>query len=303
MTSECLFDAYVMVDWSANSTPKRGRDSIWYCYIKRFRHGLRRLALNNPATRADAFRALQQLLHNSSERILVGFDFPNAYPQGFARLAGFNAKARPWRQIWDGLDDLIQDHPDNANNRYVVASALNKRISADSFPFWGCPQRHANPYLSTHKLHDYHQLSERRLCERFLPRTQPCWKLAYTGSVGSQTLLGIPIKKALRDDKQLRAVTRVWPFETGLAPPKRKHRIILAEVYPSLITVKPKPSQVKDALQVDAIARHFAKRDELGLLAKDFAGPPELSQEQQLMIVQEEGWILGAGTAHLRNNT
>ncbi|MCE3289702.1 MAG: cobalamin biosynthesis protein CbiG, partial [Caulobacter sp.] len=30
-----LFDAFVMVDWSASSTPKTGRDSIWIGVNKR----------------------------------------------------------------------------------------------------------------------------------------------------------------------------------------------------------------------------------------------------------------------------
>ena len=28
--SRNIFDAYLIVDWSANATPKRGADSIWY---------------------------------------------------------------------------------------------------------------------------------------------------------------------------------------------------------------------------------------------------------------------------------
>ena len=30
-----LFDSYVMVDWSAESRPKRGKDSIWLAHLRR----------------------------------------------------------------------------------------------------------------------------------------------------------------------------------------------------------------------------------------------------------------------------
>ena len=289
-----------MVDWSANSTPKRGKDSIWYCHLQRTVKGLRRIALENPATRTEALTMLRQLLlKNSEERILVGFDFPNAYPKGFAACAGFPDKPTPWRATWDGIDHLIQDAPDNANNRFEVAQRLNQSISGSTFPFWGCPANKAGDFLSPRKTHSYgEKLAERRLCETYLRSTQPCWKLAYTGSVGSQALMGIPVKKALRDDPELQRCTRVWPFETGMAAPNRKYRIILAEIYPSILKVVPKPGQIKDALQVEAVVRCFAKRDEQGLLEQDFRGPDELTQAQKQMLIEEEGWILGAGTLH-----
>lgn len=290
-----------MVDWSANSTPKRGKDSIWYCHLRRTRRGLRRITLANPATRHEALQALQRILQksagNPSERLLVGFDFPNAYPKGFAASVGF--QGTPWRAAWDGISDLIEDAADNGNNRFAVAKALNQRISATPFPFWGCPVTQAGDFLSPRKTHNYHEnLAERRLCESYLPSTQPCWKLAYTGSVGSQALMGIPVKKALRDDAKLQHCTRVWPFETGLSAPDSKTRIVLSEIYPSILKVTAKPPQIKDALQVEAVVRCFAARDEQGLLAKDFCGPEELTNEQKQVIIEEEGWILGAGTLH-----
>lgn len=294
-----MFDSYVMVDWSASSVPKLGKDSIWYCHLKRTARGLRRIALVNPPTRSAALDALRRLLLNSrDDRILLGFDFPNAYPQGFAARAGFSGKTRPWRAVWDGISELIEDAPDNRNNRFAVAKQLNLRISATTFPFWACPAAQADDVLlSPRKTLPYTaELPERRLCERYLPTTQPCWKLAYNGSVGSQALMGIPVKKALRDDPQLCGVTRVWPFETGLAAPRSDYRIILAEIYPSILKVSAAPGQIKDALQVEAIVRCLAARDESELLAYDLCGPQELSASQRQMIEDEEGWILGAGT-------
>ena len=37
--STALFDTYVMVDWSAESRPKRGADSIWLARLQRCADG------------------------------------------------------------------------------------------------------------------------------------------------------------------------------------------------------------------------------------------------------------------------
>jgi len=298
--SRSIFDAYLIVDWSANATPKRGADSIWYCLIQRHGHGLRRGHLCNPATRHQARDEIADILKNltaDGQRVLAGFDFPNGYPAGFARAAGFAGP--PWRAVWDGLDALIQDGANNVNNRFAVAAALNERISGGPFPFWGCPSHRQNAVLSARKTHAYDEkMRERRHCEAWLPRSQPCWKLYTTGSVGSQSLVGIPVLKALRDDPELAPKTLVWPFETGLAPPDpgQPWQIILAEVYPSILKIKAKTGEIKDAVQVETIARYLARRDGRGELAGDLAGPDSLSRMDRALIGDEEGWILGAGT-------
>ena len=54
-----------------------------------------------------------------------------------------------------------------------------------------------------HRGHDGGNLAEKRLIDTWMTGAQPCWKLAYTGSVGSQALTGIPVVRALRDDPRL----------------------------------------------------------------------------------------------------
>ena len=295
-----LFDAYIVVDWSANRTPKCGADSIWRAVYRRTPRGLRRSGLSNPPTRQQAAEDLEgQLLRllRAGSRILVGFDFPNAYPKGFARAAGFSGP--PWRAVWDGLAGMICDGPDNDNNRFAVASELNRRISGRGFPFWGCPQHLADATLTVRKGGPYGgtALAERRLCERYLPSTQPCWKLFTTGSVGGQALTGIPVKRRLRHHPELGPHTLVWPFETGMTGNfDPACRIVLAEVYPSILKVQPGPGEVKDAVQVCETAKLFAARDREGQLARDFAGPDELTTAERRLVEREEGWILGAGT-------
>ncbi|MBT3372854.1 MAG: cobalamin biosynthesis protein CbiG [Rhodospirillaceae bacterium] len=240
-------------------------------------------------------------LSAKGQRVLAGFDFPNGYPRGFANLAGFSGidDGAVWRAVWDGLDGLIRDGVDNSNNRFEIAAALNERISGGPFPFWGCPGHRQSATLSSRKTHAYDQKTpERRHCEAWLPRSQPCWKLYTTGSVGSQSLMGIPVLKALRDAPELAAQTLVWPFETGLGPPppEPSWQIILAEVYPSILKIETRKDEIKDAVQVETIARHLAARDARGALVEDLSGPKSLSAEVRAMVEAEEGWILGAGT-------
>ena len=54
-----MFDSFVIVDWSAASQPKMGRDSIWICAVDR--DGAERL-VENPRTRHSAKHLLGELL-------------------------------------------------------------------------------------------------------------------------------------------------------------------------------------------------------------------------------------------------
>ena len=86
-----LFDAYIVVDWSAANTRRTGRDSIWYTVYRRQGGRLRRRALRNPPTRAGAIETLASILARlaaAGQRVLVGFDFPFGYPDGTARRLG-----------------------------------------------------------------------------------------------------------------------------------------------------------------------------------------------------------------------
>jgi precorrin-8X/cobalt-precorrin-8 methylmutase len=72
-----------MIDWSANATPKRGRDSIWMA-AGTPAHGVADPI--NPTTRAEALDLLTNELRNADgERVLVGLDFSFGYPAGVAQ--------------------------------------------------------------------------------------------------------------------------------------------------------------------------------------------------------------------------
>jgi precorrin-8X/cobalt-precorrin-8 methylmutase len=294
-----LFDAYVMVDWSAAAVPRLGKDSIWICHLRRNGTELGPARLENIPTRHEARERLHALLraeHAAGRAVLVGFDFAFGYPTGLAKRLGLAGP--PWRGMWDLLSEKLQDAPDNRNNRFAVASQLNQRISGGEGPFWGCPASETWPCLGSrhHRSHEALGLAERRIADGWIRGPQPVWKLAYAGSVGSQSLTGIPVLRWLRDHPDLSAAVSVWPFETGLRPLTRADtdgRIVLAEIYPSLIEVVPRDDETRDELQVRTMVDYFAECDDAGELASLFAGDPSLDAEQRRRIESEESWILG----------
>jgi hypothetical protein len=284
------FDIYVIVDWSAANVPKTGRDSIWIC--RRDRTGE---TIANPATRHAATALLSDMLVAATardERIVMGFDFPFGYPERFAARLGLSGTR--WRAVWDEIARLIDDRPDNRNNRFEVGELLNRRISNGRFPFWGCPPGRDYAHLGPrhHNGHAGGGLAEKRLIDRWMVGAQPCWKLAYTGSVGSQALTGIPIVRALRADERWVDRARVWPFETGLGLPDDA-RIVFAEVWPSWWRkqIRPELGPPNDQAQVRSVAQIFAEADLAGELAAWFA--PPVAETEQERVIREEAWTLG----------
>jgi hypothetical protein len=291
-----LFDAYLMVDWSAAASPTFGKDSIWWALLQRDGDRTEMTRRENPRTRDAATTEIADLLATLMEngaRVLVGFDFPFGYPTGTA--SRLNMPGLPWRHMWQELADLLNDAPNNENNRIDVAEGLNERLSGEAFPFWGNVREETRPYLvrRERRPHGQSDLTEWRLCDHRARTTSSVWQLAGAGSVGSQVLTGIPRVLQLRTDPRLATISHIWPFETGLAHDPRP-RIIFSEVYPSLIDPEPEPNMVKDARQVRTIAAYFAALDDTGDLEPLFEGDPALSPAERKSVVAEESWILGA---------
>lgn len=308
-----MFDVIVVVDWSAAARPATGADSIWFC-LHDVSTGVT-IPPVNPSTRDAAVTQLADLLHaRAGQRILVGFDFSLGFPRGFARAAGLVGDVA-WSAMWAHLSASVHDGTDNSNNRFAVASALNASISDGVGPFWGTGSiREVTPWLLRTKAPGFPHvvsvgtavpntgldvLAEFRLTERNIAsrgrRPLSTWQLAGAGSVGGQTLTGIPAANRLRHDPRLADRVMVWPFETGLcADPTidRADAIVFAEAWPSSIEVDRARHPVKDAAQVISLAEHLGARVHSGAIALDFA--PQLSHADRSIVVAEEGWILGA---------
>ncbi|MFN3314964.1 MAG: hypothetical protein ACK46Q_16100, partial [Hyphomonas sp.] len=223
------------------------------------------------------------------------------YPAGTAAALGLDlSKQAPWKAMQAHLASKLKDKADNSNARYAIAAGLNYSISKGPFPFWGAPTRDVVSTLAaTRPDYDGAGLAEFRICESYLKEKkagQPksVWQLAYAGSVGSQSLTGLPHVHALR---QAWPNARIWPFELGDGPLTAESlegvEVVMAEIYPALIKAKPEKGEVADEAQVRGIARHYADLDEKGLLKAGFSTGKSLSPEQIGSVLAEEGWILG----------
>ena len=276
------FDTVIVVDWSARATPspaKPAADAIWIAVAR-----ADGTDTTYHRTRAAASAALSDLLAGeraAGRRVLAGFDFPFGYPAGFAKAITGRPSALA---LWDHLAAEITDRDDNANNRFEVAAALNRQFPGTG-PFWGHPSKGGIADLPDKgSARTQHGLPERRTVEAAVPRTQPCWKLFTTGSVGSQALLGLPRLAALR--AQFGPDLAVWPFE---APDRA---IVLAEIYPSLlddvVQKQLTDDRIKDEVQVRVLADALHALQDQSDFADAFtaASGPALA---------EEGWILGVG--------
>lgn len=291
----CLFDSYIMVDWSASSTPKTGADSIWYCVMERRAGKLVEMALKNPSTREQACLDLADILSDLTSRgmkTLVGFDFSFGYPKGFAQALGLTDAT--WQGVWRELARSIQDGADNHNNRFEVAGGFNQKISGTAGPFWGCPKARQSEFLESKKSYLSPLTNEMRLCEQRINGVKPVWQLLGTGCVGSQTLMGIARLEQLRHHPWFADQVKIWPFQTGLSADDLG-AITFAEIYPSQIKVTATEDLPKDALQVRTMAHHYGELDQLGDLAPLFKGDEDLTPDQRAVVMGEEGWVLGVG--------
>lgn len=298
-----LFSAYVMIDWSAASSPKTGKDSIWIGVIKRDIRFRPTFEAFNPATRTAAMAQLDAImadLKRRNEKALIGWDFPLGYPAGTAAMLKVNPP--DWSGLWKFLASNVVDKPTNVNNRFAVAAKMNRLMTDEARPFWGAPANDTQRWLASTKPEHADDLpAPFRHCEQATKGkgkagAKTVWQIFGNGTVGSQAIVGIPHVRQLRETLGARA--RVWPFETGwtaLAPNDvAELDAVIVEIYPALGEVKPEPGEVPDRAQVRARCEYFARLDEAGKLGDLFAAPKTAAPELVADVEREEGWILGA---------
>ena len=290
MAPAVSFDRIVVVDWSAHSVPKVGADSIWLAIDDRGT-----LAVENPATRAGAAGRLTSIVEAAGDSTtLIGVDFSLGYPAGTARALG--CRGQPWQAMWTLLADSIVDDERNGNNRFEFAAECNAMVGDGPGPFWGCPpRRQVEHCLTTTKpVRSGGHPPEWRLVEAVLRRRgrRPfsSWQLLGAGAVGSQSLLGIPVLERLR--RRFPHRVDIWPFTTGLRlPPKRAGQVVVAEVWPTIVSATATSESVRDARQVADVATWLRGLDRGDELREQFE--PEVATASRSAVIDEEGWVLG----------
>ncbi len=290
-----LFNAYVIVDWSAATKPGAGSDSVLIGVLKRdvrFRLAFESFVL---PTRAEAEKRLILILDDlkkRGERAFLGLDFPLGFPQGLA--AALKLEGAPWSAVWDFLDHRVKDKADNTNNRFGVGAEINRRTTGGPFPFWGCPPRDTLTTLQPKRAHEHGpgDLPEFRQADLAVKGPSP-WKLYYAGASGPQAILGIPMVRRLK--KARGEAMKVWPFETGFAEIKPADldgvELVAAEVMLGLGPFALAPGETKEHALARGVAERIAKLDETGKLGAAFAPAKDLPEDVRAAAL-EEGWIL-----------
>lgn len=287
-----MFDAGLVIDWSARSTPSPKTpvsDAIYTCSFTQ-----------NDVHRPEYFRTRQACFSACVEAIdaarlrkesfFVGFDFSFGYPMGFVPAVTGQEDAK---SIWHYFNRCVCDDANNRNNRFEVANQINSRLSGVG-PFWGCPaQMRFNHLPHKGSARRDHGFPEFRATEIAAKTAHSSWKLFTTGSVGSQTILGMTYLAALKE--RYADAVHFWPFDGDI--PSSRPAVVIAEIYPSLFT---HPSDadlqrrkrdnifhVKDACQVWRTAnalRHMTTDRWDQLHGRNHISDPQ---------IRAEGWIVG----------
>lgn len=299
-----LFDAYIIVDWSAAAKPVTGANSIWIGVRARDARLKFTFTSANPKTRLEARKLvsdLAQKLIARGDKVLIGCDFAFGYPSGTAKAIGLDREGvAPWQAMHAHLASKVKEREDNSNARFAIAAGLNYAMTKGPHPFWGTTKKDQVSTLAMKK-GDFsgaaslpeHRLSEAWIKSQFKATPKTVWQLIGAGAVGSQTLLGIPTVAHLRDEI---AGAQIWPFETGFksltADDLANTPCVLAEIYPSTLKMTPKSGEVLDLTQVRMLSEHLESLDSAGKLASAFGPPDTLSSREIEQITCEEGWIL-----------
>ena len=258
-----LFNAYLVVHWSAAAKPTTGADSVSIGVLKRDVRFRLAFEAHNLPTRAHGEALIASILDDRAkrrERTLIGFDFPLGLPRGLAGGLHLAPATPPWRAVWDQLARMVKDKADNTNNRFGVGSEINRRLTGGPFPFWGCPPRDTLTTLQPKRgrEHGPGDVPEFRHVEVAHKTANPVWKLYYNGAVGPQGILGIPMVRRLRAAHE---AMRIWPFETGWKPLTESDLsgvdMVAAEVSTSGLRPAPLPGEAKETALVRTLAERF----------------------------------------------
>ena len=288
-----IFDRYAIIDWSAANTPTTGKDSIWISLAEREDRDVKLVETVNAPTRSAAMARLRQFMRDAlaaDKTVFCGFDFPFGYPKGGAAAVAGQAG---WEALWTYFAEALQDRDDNFSNRFEVTGRLNRERLAFAPMYWGRPMHQEVPGLSVTKPDPYPTaLPEKRIGEARTVRAQPVWKLNFAGSVGSQAITGIARLQQLRTDPEFAGKIAVWPFETDFAE-AISAPIVLAEIYPGLVDIEKGEKSCLDEAQVDTLVELFARLDAADRFGPLLGLPRDLSDEELVSVLSEEGWIVG----------
>ncbi len=272
------FARVVAVDFSAASSPTTGADSLWTAHCEADGP----IRTRNHATREQLTAHLDDLVARAG-RTLIVIDVALGWPVGMASALGVRGRSG----VVALLNELVSDEANNANNRFAVASELNRRAGAALL--WGHPrsQRYDHLAMTTRAPEGLapRPFSAKRTIEHHVGGViKSPVQLCGVGAVGSQSVLAQVLFERMRS----RGLDlSVWPFEPATT------RVVVAEYFFSLLAWRAEVGRVTDERQVRSAARwaRAALRDGDALDASALLGA--LSARERRDVLSEEGWLMG----------
>ncbi|UWQ75541.1 gephyrin-like molybdotransferase Glp [Leisingera sp. M658] len=273
------FDTVLTVDWSAaKRKPRRQcKDAIWLG-VARGGTAERQIYCRSRQEAEVWISSFLDAEQAAGRRVLAAFDFPFGYPRGFARR--ITGSDDPFA-LWAWLEERIEDTEDGTNNRFEIASEMN-RMFTESGPFWGKPDEKTWPDIPYRKAGIiYKNVAERRSADLAAKAASSCFQLFFNPTVGSQVLMGVPVLQRLR----LRHRAAVWPFEKV-----ETAQTVFAEIWPGLIEPAVKAAmavagrdEIRDRVQMRLLSQALSRLP-AGELAGMLAAVPEEAQEEALIL-------------------
>lgn len=229
---------------------------------------------------------LLRTLNQTDARLIFGQDHQYGVPKGL--LDELNLSG-PWRDVMKAIfcGQRFGDHAKNGNagsfaaefNRVLVDSGKEEYFySSTKSEYYGIPKttpRPSNP-------HEY-RITEKQCGQNPFPFA----RIGDNGSVGGQTIVGIPNILDLLDSEVGHSVF-VWPFDG--ADLSEDCRNVLVEVYPTSMRSKDIPqSDLNDAI---ACVEWCMRKDSNGSLGELLSSKAFQDLGVDLSTVTLEGWYL-----------
>lgn len=285
-----LFDVYIAIDFTGSRNTRFQRRHIAFAELEG--DGSTQVSLGRTREQVTS-HLLERLRRHDAQgkRVLCGFDFSYSFPARFwSTLTGLQEK---WpdmiKTMAEGVSGLPPISEEPESNARQWAGAANSEIALQmgvlAAPFWG-------PNFSQSKDPRFFQsgripfkefrASEERLLERHY-RPKPIFKIGGHGSVGLQSLCGIPQLFRLRTICSKQNVPlHFWPFDGWTC----RNRHVIVEWYPAMHNTGLK----NDCNDARACVEWAKSHDQAGTLSRYFR--PTLSQQEK-GLATFEGWVLG----------
>lgn len=282
-----IFDVFIGIDFSGSQYPHQQKKHIVFAELE---HGTSIAQMRRGLTRSAVVSYLiDRLRHHDSlgRRVLCGFDYQYSFPRGFWHtLMGLQESWMDMTRVMSEgssiLPPIVEEPKSNARLwAQLVNEKIANQLGIPIGPFWG-------PNFSQSKDPQFFRFQARpfeeyRLVEKHLHGCKSVFKIGGQGSVGLQSLCGIPCLFRLSSAcSEYKIPLHFWPFDGWDCGDNH----VVVEWYPAIYN-KGSKSDENDAR---ACIEWAKSKDEKGDLSRYFT--PSLSITEKV-YASFEGWVLG----------